>query len=88
MTTAEFGPIFAHRETGTLVRVKNVDESYAYYEVIGTGEPGAIVASSYSMPVAKYDAEFAESWRPATEDDLRALPTDDGFRPPANTADW
>jgi hypothetical protein len=84
----DYGPIFANRETGILCRVKSVDDSYAYYEVIGSDEPGVSGQSSYSMPKAEYDEHFAELWRPATEDDLLALPRPEGFRPPANTADW
>ncbi len=73
---------FVNRSSGILVRVTEVNDSYATIESL-TGNPGV-----YRMPVKAYDEVFVAGYRPAAEDDLRPL-TNTAFRYPANAPeDW
>lgn len=73
---------FVNRDSGALARVKEVDDSFAYLEII------APAAASYAMPLREYDESFAHSWRPALAEDLRSF-TGKTFRLPANAPeDW
>ena len=78
--------VFVNRDSGAICRVRKVDDSYAYLDILnGTGSNA--LQTAFSMPVAQYDAEFALIWRPATAEDLIGM-EDEGYRPPANTGDW
>lgn len=78
--------IFANRDSGALCRVKKVDDSFAYIEVLGDQSSGWAGMSFNSMPVADYDEHFGDHWRPATAADLIGV-DDDDFRPPENIPD-
>ena len=75
--------VFAHRETGTLIRIINMDDSYVRYALLdGTGR--------HSMPRAEYEESFGKWWRPATAEDLsKALRPEGPVTLPKNLpSDW
>lgn len=62
-------------DPNTICRVQNVDEAYAYIEVVAPNY------SRWAMPVDDYDSKFDATWRPATTEDIAPLPSA-GYRPP------
>lgn len=79
---AQMSGVFVHRETGTMIRILSVDESWVRYAAIdGSGRN--------SMQRADYDENFAKWWRPAGGGDLQAsFKTDAPLVAPRNTGDW
>jgi hypothetical protein len=77
LTENAIGAFWVRKDSGALVRVKEVDNSFAYIEVL-TPAP-----ATFSMAVAQYDTAFVDDFRPATTADLRRL-TPGKYRPPAN----
>lgn len=78
------GSIYVNRESGALVKIGPVDDSYAQQVVL----TGPAAGGLYKMPIADYDQRFVEWFRPAGPSDLLAL-DDDSARPPANaTPAW
>jgi len=51
-------------DSGSLARLKNVDASFAYLEILTPNY------STYAMPLSEYDTRFAEVWRPASLQDI------------------
>lgn len=89
---AAFGVnVFVNRESGVICRVRKVDASFAYIEMLSPQSDSGgtwLAQTTYSMPIAEYDERFAEMWRPATAADLVGF-DDEGYRPPKVTAsDW
>lgn len=70
---------FVARDSGVMRRVDNVGRSYVSITVLSA------LQSSYSMPLAEYDATFAERCVPV---DMGSLKPAEGYRPPANMTAW
>ena len=77
--------IFVNRDSGTMIRILNEDDSYVRYAALdGTART--------SMPRADYDKHFGSIFRPATAADLAGAftsETDKPITPPKNVPeDW
>lgn len=80
MSEAPMQSFFVNRDTGALVRIKEVDDTFAYLEVI------APAPATYAMPLSDYDNHFVKMFRPAEATDLRSF-TGATFRLPSNAPD-
>lgn len=73
--------VFVNRESGAVVRVKEVNDSYAHIESIdGTSR-------RYAMPRTEYDSLFAKWFRPAVMADLAPLTDMSKYKAPAEKPD-
>lgn len=71
--------LFANRESGQVVRVEGVNDSWASITVLRA------LPSKFNMGVGEYDSVFVERYVPIDAGDMTLPAT---YRPPANAALW
>jgi hypothetical protein len=74
--------LFADRETGLLIRIEKMDQSYVQITVL------TALTSHYSMPRAIYETDFVKRYRPATTEDLRKQESGEIEYPRNAPPDW
>ena len=72
--------VFVNRESGAVMRVVEVNDSYAHIAALDG-------SSKYAMPRAEYDSLFAKWFRPAVMSDLGPMTDLSKYAPPAEQAD-